>query len=367
MKSTLSFHDIDAVSRPRLREIFEHRAQQLEKQRLSSFQPDLVRLEGRLEKSPKHHLYRVALRLRLPSGVLTTMAESHDLVAGLKEAFDELDRRGERHVARLQRAHLWKRAARRMKLEQLKHGERTGRERAQRRMLYELIEPHLDALYGYVRRELLYRGPASDPRATEVEAADVVAGTLLRALDRLDDRPLEINIRDWLVSLAHEELDAAAEAMRPAQSLSAPPDTGSEDPTRRDEERYEYWEPDECLRLEDLLPDPAADTPEEAAIQRDVRRTLLRALSALPHRWRQAVILTTFEGLTASQAGVVLGEPEARIETMLAHAEAFLKQRLADAGFAYEPGGSDAAAVAAVGRTPFPPADRVEIIEALRS
>jgi len=362
---SVSFYGITQESRPRLRALIEERAHRLERHYLTSFQPELVRVEGRVEKNPSHHLYRVALRLKLPSGVLVAAAENHGLQKALKEVFEELDRRTERHVARLQRAHLWRRVARRHRLEKLKHGVPGGRDREERRLLCELIQPHLDEIYGYLHREILYLETIGDVRAGTLEPADIVAGALLRALERFSQRPHRMEVKEWLLALAHEEIAAALREEPIAQSLDAAQEPQAEEPTAREEELYEFWEPEERLKLEDLLPDPTADDPEQAVELRDVRRALVRALAALPRAWRQAVMLTTFEGLSSAQAGKVLGRSEEELEEVLRHAHAFLEARAKEAGFEYEPKGMGIASLSDLGRVPLPPEERSEILKAL--
>ena len=119
------------------------------------------------------------------------------------------------------------------------------------------------------------------------------------------------------------------------------------------------------MKLEDLLPDPTADDPEQAVELRDVRRALVRALAALPRAWRQAVMLTTFEGLSSAQAGKVLGRSEEELEEVLRHAHAFLEARAKEAGFEYEPKGMGIASLSDLGRVPLPPEERSEILKAL--
>jgi ribosome-associated translation inhibitor RaiA len=111
MRVSLSFHGINETSRSGLRELFEERAACIDRH-LSSFNPDLARMEARIEKSSHHHLYRVSLRLKLPTGVLACGAEEHELRPVLQQAFAELERRTERHLARLRRTHLWSRVSR---------------------------------------------------------------------------------------------------------------------------------------------------------------------------------------------------------------------------------------------------------------
>jgi DNA-directed RNA polymerase specialized sigma24 family protein/ribosome-associated translation inhibitor RaiA len=365
MNASLSFHDIEEVSRARVREIVEDSAKRIERH-LQSFRPELVRLEAHVDRNRAHHLYRVSLRLKLPSTVLASRCEEHDLRSALIEAFGDIEHRIERHIARLRRTHLWNRASRRARLAQTKHGnDSTRRENERRQLLYELIEPELDTLHGYLSREVSYLEAVGDSRAGLLDPSDLLAGTVLRALRSLEQRPIQI--KEWLLRLAHEELTAALDAVRTADSLEHSAPVVPEDPTLTDEERYEYWEPEERLKLEDLLPDPAASTPEELAVQRDLRRALVRTLTSLPRTWRRAWILNVFEALTPAQTAAVLGLPEARVQNILQHAQVFLTERLADAGFESPVGQEHWDVVSELGRGALPTEDRADLLGALTS
>jgi DNA-directed RNA polymerase specialized sigma24 family protein len=363
MNASLSFHDIEEVSRARVREIVEDAAKRIERH-LQSFRPELVRLEGHIDRNPAHHLYRVSLRLKLPTTVLASRCEEHDLRSALIESLSGIEHRIERHIARLRRTHLWKRASRRARLAHSKHGDDpTRRESEQRQLLYRLIEPELDALHGYLSREVSYLEAVGDARAGLLDPADLLAGTMLRALRSLERRPIQI--REWLLGLAHEELAAALDATGTAISLEHSAPTPPEDPTRTDAERYEYWEPEERLKLEDLLPDPQAASPEEIAVQRDLRRVLVRALTSLPRTWRRAWILTVFEALTPAQTAAVLYLPETRVQNILQHAQVFLTERLADAGFETPVGQEHWDVVSELGRGTLPSEDRADLLGAI--
>lgn len=90
----------------------------------------------------------------------------------------------------------------------------------------------------------------------------------------------------------------------------------------------------------------------------------MRVVAALPHLWRQALILTTFEGVSAAQVGAILGRPQTELEASLNHAHAFLQARAADAGFELQQS-AHIAAVGDLGRIPLPPEEREEILNAL--
>lgn len=340
MRCHLSFHRIGEPSRPRLQQMFGERAKELER-RLKNFPPALIHLEGRIEKSPNHELHRVSLRLKLPSTVLAVAEEGHDLPALMAEAFAELVRRTDKHLARLRREPLWKRHERRERLRSLIKSPAGAQEQERRQLYFDLIESHLDALYGYVQRELLYLEDTGTLAPGELSAEDLVYSVVLSGLDAFDQRPHHLTMPQWLFSLAMKVVAEQVEQLRrgaPVEtwSLEAPPPRPAEEPTRRDEERFEYWEPEQRLRLEDLVPIEETATPEQAQVRREMQLVLQRAIAALPRAWRQAVVLTTLEGLDPETAAQVMGLGGQPLQEQLAHAHAFLREMLQDAGFSAE-------------------------------
>lgn len=340
MRTHLSFHRIGEPSRPRLHQMFGERAAELEG-RLKDFPPDLVHLEGRIEKNPNHELYRASLRLKLPSTVLAVAEEGHDLAAVMAEAFEELFRRTDKHLARLRREPLWKRPERRERLRELVKSPPEAEEQERRRLYFDLIQSHLDVLYGFVQRELLYLESTGALAPGELGGEELVDAVVLRGLEAFEQRPHRLTVSQWLISLALQVLTEEVERLRRERavetlSLESPLPEPPQEPTRRDEERFDYWEPEERLRLEDLVPFEEAPTPEQAQVRREMRLALQRAIAALPQAWRQAVVLTTMEDAAPESAAQVMGIGEQALKEHLAHARAFLREKLKDAGFSQE-------------------------------
>lgn len=73
--------------------------------------------------------------------------------------------------------------------------------------------------------------------------------------------------------------------------------------------------------LGEEIPEPAADEPgadeQVAAMQR--RRAVQQALETLSAKHREAIVLVDLEGLTAREAGELLGVPEGTIASRLHH------------------------------------------------
>lgn len=105
---------------------------------------------------------------------------------------------------------------------------------------------------------------------------------------------------------------------------------------------FEYWQPDEVLRLEDVMPVADGSTPEEAGSARAMRQLMTTILADLPTSWRRAPLLCRVEALSPAAAAQVLGTGDDELGHWLMNADVFLKARLGDLGLAPEAAGEPA-------------------------
>ena len=104
------------------------------------------------------------------------------------------------------------------------------------------------------------------------------------------------------------------------------------------EERLDFYEPDEDLKLEDVLPDLEIPTPEDVAATRELRDCIGAALKGLPREWRRAVLLRYVEGLHGARLAKALGKTPPEAHRLLDHARHDLRQRLLEAGCRFKAG-----------------------------
>ena len=197
-----------------------------------------------------------------------------------------------------------------------------------------LVRPLLPKLERFVKQEFSYLRDRGDLTADYPTAQDVIDEVLARAYQKLDQLPRQTEPLHWLYRIAHEVL---AEVVKRRQaederfvSLDAkPPETPDETIDERDEARYEYWQPDDMLKLEDVVPISDA-TPETTASEDEMRRHLRAALAHLPSTWRRAVWLTQAEGMPLGAVAATLGASEEDTRRWIQHADAFLRARLGE-------------------------------------
>ena len=87
--------------------------------------------------------------------------------------------------------------------------------------------------------------------------------------------------------------------------------------------------------LGDEVPEPASDAPgaDEALGARRRRRSVQTALETLSTKHREALVLVDMEGLTAREAGALLGVPEGTVSSRLHHGRKAFASALKRQGF----------------------------------
>ena len=333
MKTSISYRNVAKLSRPELGDLIGRLTERRLKPHLSHFPPGLVRLRATLERSRHRSLHRVRLQLVLPGATLACGNDSAEPEKAIELSVTELERQLERHVAHLRHEYAWRRKEWRAGLRQLKAAVAEQTE-AGSASFNELVRPQLASLRHFVQRELAYLQARGDLAAGDPSLDDIVDEALARACERLAERPRRLEPLPWLYQIALELL-AEEVAHRQIEegrciSLEGRLPVQLHEPHQDDDEfLFAYWQPDEILRLEDVVP-ATDDTPEEAAISRELRELVATLLAELPEPWRRAVTLCRLEAQPSAAAAQVLAISEEELEDRLAHADAFLKARLTD-------------------------------------
>lgn len=272
MKIQSAFRNLDSHGQHRAPEVIEEEARQLAPH-LVRFREELVRLEVVASQTKGKKRSQVSLRLQLSSGVIAAQENGFEIGAVLRNAFTNLRHRVDTHVARLKHVPEWKRPARRRRIGALLPPARDAAESDRRALYFGLIEDHLDTVYDAVRRELTYLECSESVPAGYLSVRDLVDATILKGLERFEQRAMLFSVDNWLTQLAFETIEAEARAARRASpedaaSLEASPEQPAEDPTEADQEMFEFYQPDDVLLHEELVADDGGDAPQSAVAKR---------------------------------------------------------------------------------------------------
>lgn len=306
---------------------------------LADFPSESIWLHITVEHQPLRSLYEVTLVLNLPGKTIATKEEGHDARATLHDAFFELERQIEKYKSSLRGESSWKRLARRETIHQEKSMTALSEDREQA-LGRDIILGYLHTLYNFTRRELASHLAAGDLMPGELTIEDVIDAVVLRAAQEFSQRPSSLSLDRWLMKLTLEHLERELKRLEQerAETVHLEEDVPETPPTEAvtavEDEIYEFYQPDEDLRLEDLVPAPFVPTPEQILESRDLQRYVNQTLAKLPRPARLAFVLHDVEGLSISEVAEVTGQQDTEVARNLDYAREFLRQKIVESGLA---------------------------------
>jgi len=325
----------------RLRELVEELIARLDRHAPNS-PADTIFLRLFVNENAARKLYHVSLTCDVPGRMLAAQEERHDAEEAVREAFVEIERQLEKHKETLSHSSLYKRLARREELRRQK-AEAFPAEERERELFSTLAERHLKNLYNFARREIAYYLATGDLLPGEITAEDVVDATLLQAYREFVKDPTRREIRSWLIGLAVEKIEAEVKRSKAERAGSVhieediPETPPTEEVSTLGDEIMDFYQPDEDQKLEDIIPDMTAPTPEQILESRELQRYINRTLATLPRVWRRAFALHYVGEVPVAEIARMTEGVDSEVERNLEYAREYLRQRLHDDGFEAPP------------------------------
>jgi RNA polymerase sigma-70 factor (ECF subfamily) len=166
-----------------------------------------------------------------------------------------------------------------------------------------LVAARLGDLFEAARRELRYRTALGDLDAGELTPEELVGDVLVRAWQDRQRRPPHVGLAAWLLATLFRVVTWHVRRARrlkalagPSLETTLPPGPIYDD----DEEFWEWYQPDEILRWEDVVRDAAATPEAEAAVDEALTR-------ALDPRARELLLLSAVHDVPLREAAAALG------------------------------------------------------------
>jgi DNA-directed RNA polymerase specialized sigma24 family protein len=148
---------------------------------------------------------------------------------------------------------------------------------------------HLGPLYDHVRHQIAYLESTGDLVAGEVNVEDVVDTVLLRAFREFSKGAAGREVGSWLIELADQQLGREVRRSKAERRTNVhiekdiPEVPPVEEVKTLGEEIFEYYQPDEDLKLEDIFPDMDVSSPEDfVAAKEELLRCINAALAGMP-------------------------------------------------------------------------------------
>ncbi len=319
MRIHISYQGLDKPEKKTLKSLIDERTSQLER-KLGALAELDVSLKGSLQKhNKKKDLYRFGAHLHLPQRIVSADEEGQEPLALVRKVFDELERQAQRYKSRLRNEQEWKRKSRRKPLHftaitDTATGAASGTKSAADTpaQYFQRISPWLDDLYDFARREITYLQAVDDLRPNDILPDELVDAVLVTSWDRRNEKPDDLDLRAWLHQLAIDLLDQEVVNSR-RRRLAVSTDEIIEDEDI-DTDLYEFYQPDEVLKVEDLIgvPENLPDIEAKQALMEQQRAQ--PSVAQLPARWRRAALLHHGAGFELPLVARILRE---KVETVV--------------------------------------------------
>ncbi len=337
MKHEFEFKHFEPT--PAVRSLIDQRIARLDRQLQALAGKDLF-VRCVVEQVPARTLFSVSITLAVPQKTLSAKEEMHDAEAAIRSAFAEIERQVEAYKAEIRGEHWWKRVQRRRALARQKAAAAPAAGDENPQWFFALVEPHLEKVHEVAGRVLRYVEARGDLPPHTVEPEEVVDAALVRAYDAFAKEHAPGDIRSRLVRYALDEIQAQVKRAQADRTRAVhleediPETPPQEEVSTLGEEILYFYQPDEDLKMEDVVPDLEMLAPDKVAEIEEVRSCVRTALRQLPEAARQALTLRYIVGLKGRELARALGKSEAEAEELIANARASLRDALAAAGCA---------------------------------
>jgi RNA polymerase sigma factor (sigma-70 family) len=301
--------------------------------RLQVFRPDLVHLRVGLEQANPREGFNVSLDLRLPSGDIAAQETGASADGTIRKAFDNLIEQVSKHKNQLRARHQWvrqKRVETERPLPQVPFEETIAAvkpETISGEDVNSWLNVNLYRLTRFVDREIRYREANGQLEAEQLTRTEVVDETVARALGDGMEKPERVSLEPWMFALARRALDDLSRRTEMEGDVALEHSMRQTDVSASDEDRLQYFQPDETPLEQDNIIDRGAATPEQIASSDEVIAMIDLALKGGKAEDREAFILFAIEGFTVDEISVITGRSQEQVRASVKTAREHVRKQ----------------------------------------
>ncbi|MFQ5739131.1 MAG: sigma-70 family RNA polymerase sigma factor [Acidobacteriota bacterium] len=304
------------VLSPSLKKLIDRKSHKARRM-LPTFRSHDLDLHLTLEGLSRGKKCQTTLVLTMPQTVIRVDEIEETPVSSLTGAFGELFRRIKKFKSQLNREKFWQRRA--------KPGGRKPSNDLPK--LEQAINQNLDKIENYIRRALFHRAVAQDLSNGLLQPQALLDEVFVAVSSKLTSKPHSVPFEQWMFQVAHETVSRRLEQVERRAQRANIEEPLEESPTW-DDDVLDFYQPDEVLHLEDLLPDTTCDTPEELLVEEEIEDRVHRAIAHLPKTVRESFVLFALEGFNSDEVAMITGKPPHQVRTEVEQARGQLRQQM---------------------------------------
>ncbi len=299
--------------------IVERKARKARKM-LPTFQPHDLELHITVEKLSKGKQFQTVLVLTTPQTAIRVEDIEDSPTRSIVQTFDELLRKIKKFKSQLNRERFWQKETARV----------SGRAAPPREPLESVesaISSSLDKIENYVRRELFHRALVDHFPPGMLQPQAVVDEVFLDVSSRAQAKPENLTMEQWMFQVARRTV---RRKIRELERDRDQPHLEEEvtETVRWDDEVLNFYQPDEALKLEDLLKDNHGTTPEELLAKEETEEQVQKIIAGLSLSVRESFVLFALEGFNSDEVAMITGKTPAQVLQDVEQARTHLRQQM---------------------------------------
>lgn len=338
MKHNIEFRNFgpDKTLEPKdgIRKLIEDLLARLEK-RAKAFASDALSARVMVDQNPAHKLFHISVTIEVPEKTLAAKKETHDLEAGIREAFVEIQRQLEDYKATVRAESQWKQVKRR---DQLRYQRARIPASELSEVFFEVVNPYLNRLKEFVSHVIGFAEARGDLARGQLTLDDVVDAVLVEAYGEFLMNPTPGNVQAWLIRLATKQLAAEIRRTKFDRERNLHIETRVPETPPREEvstlgdEILDFYQPDEDLKVEDIVPQIEVSTPEGKVEKEELRACVRMVLETMPADSRRILLLRYVQGLDEAKVAKMVGRTETEVQQLIGEGGEYLRERLIESG-----------------------------------
>jgi ribosomal subunit interface protein len=300
---------------PAIQRLIEKKAQKVKKM-LPTFSEDALDLHVTVGKLPRGNQYEASLVLTIPQTAIRVDELADNPAGSIQTAFDELLRKIKKFKSQLNREKFWQR--------QPEYSPPVGTENV--REMENVINQNLDKIQNYVRRELFHRTLSENIPPGLLQPEALVDEIFLLMTSQEGTRPASVPFEKWMYQVAREQIEKRLDELD--RDTARFEEAVEDRELHWEDEVLDFYQPDEALRMEDVLTDRASSNPEALMEYEEAEERLHKAIARLPRKIRESFVLSVLEGFDPYDVGMITGKDVGKVEKDIEDARKRLREAL---------------------------------------
>ncbi len=311
-----------------LDKVIERKTKLLEK-RLKRYHPDVAHLTIKLQKIDKKDVYICDLELNVLQQFLTAKKEAETSIGAFTQSFRALLKEFEKYRLKLNKGLKSKKYIQRTRLKSQVLDEKDWHE-----FFKAIVNYKIKDLLRLARHEIINMQLKGVLEPGELRPEEVVDEAVVRVFSHSTKKDLPKDI-EWaltreIITVVEEFAETLSKERSSTVSLEESVDVTppEEEVSTLGEEIMYFYQPDEALKLEDVVADPAALTPQDVVEDAEVTHILYNYLKELPDSQRKAYTLVAIEGYSPDEVAMIMQLKPEKVNKLVEQARESLQQKL---------------------------------------